>query len=68
MVAMGINHLDLCQIHEVRTQEDLDVISGPGGSLEAFVEAKAAGKARFIGLTSHNDPVILTRAVKEWRI
>jgi aryl-alcohol dehydrogenase-like predicted oxidoreductase len=62
------SHLDLWQIHDVRTEEDLHIIAGPGGALEAFVEAKAAGKARFIGVTGHHDPHILTTAVKEWPI
>jgi aryl-alcohol dehydrogenase-like predicted oxidoreductase len=65
---MCIDHLDLWQIHDVRAQEDLDQISGPGGALEAFVEARQSGKARFIGVTGHHDPRILTRAVQEWPV
>jgi len=63
---MGIDHLDLWQIHDVRTEDDMKVIAGSGGALEAFVEAKAAGKIRFIGVTGHHDPGIL--AVKEWPV
>ncbi len=63
---LGVEYLDLWQIHDVRTEEDLAVISRPGGALDAFVEAKAAGRARFIGVTGHHDPKILTRAVEEW--
>ncbi len=65
---MGIDHLDLWQIHDVRTQEDLRTISRPGGALEAFEEARASGKTRFIGVTGHHDPNILTRAIKEWPV
>jgi aryl-alcohol dehydrogenase-like predicted oxidoreductase len=65
---MGVDHLDLWQIHDVRTESDLEAISGPGGALEAFVEAKAAGKVRFIGVTGHHDPGILTRAVRDWPV
>ncbi len=65
---MGTDYLDLWQIHDVRTEEDFQTIAGPGGALEAFIEAKAAGKIRFIGLTGHHDPEILTRAVKAWPI
>lgn len=36
--------------------------------MEAFVEAKNRGKIRFIGLTGHHDPALLTRAVKEWPV
>ena len=65
---MRIDHLDLWQIHDVRTEDDIETISGPGGALEAFVEARAAGKTRFIGVTGHHDPAVLTRAVKEWPV
>lgn len=63
---MGIDYLDLWQIHDVRTEEDFQTIAGPGGALEAFVEAKKKGKTRFIGVTGHHDPEIITRAVKDW--
>lgn len=65
---MGIDHLDLWQIHDVRTSDDMEMIAGPGGALEAFLEAKAAGKIRFVGVTGHHDPAILSRAVKEWPV
>lgn len=65
---MGIDYLDLWQIHDVRTEEDFQTIAGPGGALEAFVEAKKKGKTRFIGVTGHHDPEIITRAVKDWPI
>lgn len=65
---MGIDHLDLWQIHDLRTEEDFQTVSGPGGALEAFQEARANGKTRFIGVTGHHDPVILTRAILEWPV
>jgi predicted aldo/keto reductase-like oxidoreductase len=65
---MGIDHLDLWQIHDLRTEEDLQMISGPGGALEAFLEARESGKTRFIGITGHHDPAILTRAIREWPV
>jgi aryl-alcohol dehydrogenase-like predicted oxidoreductase len=68
LTTMGIDHLDLWQIHDVRSVNDIEAIAGPGGALEAFVEAKAAGKTRFIGVTGHHAPAILTRAVKEWPV
>jgi aryl-alcohol dehydrogenase-like predicted oxidoreductase len=65
---MTVDHLDLWQIHDVRTEEDFQAIAGPGGALEAFLEAKAGGRVRFIGVTGHHDPAILTRAVLEWPV
>ncbi len=62
------DYLDLWQIHDVRTEDDLLAISRPGGALEAFVDAKKQGKVRNIGVTGHHDPYILTRAVEEWPV
>lgn len=66
--AMGIGYLDLWQIHDVRTEADMRLIEGPKGALEAFMEAKKVGKTRFIGVTGHHDPDILTQAVRAWPV
>jgi len=58
------DYLDLWQVHDVRTQSDIDRIFGPNGALEAFVEAKQAGRVRFIGVTGHHDPYILGRCIE----
>jgi len=65
---MRTDYLDLWQIHDVRTEKDLEEISGPGGALEAFVEAKDAGRVRYIGVTGHHAPNVLTRAVEQWPV
>jgi aryl-alcohol dehydrogenase-like predicted oxidoreductase len=63
---MRIDYLDLWQVHDVRTSEEWERISGPGGALEAFVQAHQAGLARFIGITGHYDPAVLQRAIGEF--
>jgi aryl-alcohol dehydrogenase-like predicted oxidoreductase len=50
------DHVDLMQFHEVIRFEDPDRIFAPDGAIEAFLEAKKAGKLRFIGFTGHKDP------------
>jgi predicted aldo/keto reductase-like oxidoreductase len=50
--------IDLLQFHEVIRPGDPDRILGPGGSLEAALAAKKAGKIRYIGFTGHKDPDI----------
>ena len=50
--------IDLVQFHEVIRPGDPDRIFGPGGSFEAMMEAKKAGKLRYIGFTGHKDPDI----------
>ncbi len=50
--------IDLMQHHEVIRMEDPDRIFAEGGAMEALVDAKKAGKIRFIGFTGHKDPVV----------
>jgi aryl-alcohol dehydrogenase-like predicted oxidoreductase len=52
------DHLDLLQYHEVIRFDDPDRIFAPGGAQEAFLEARKAGKIRFIGFAGHKDPHI----------
>lgn len=65
---LGTDHLDLWQIHDVRTEEDFARISRPGGSLEAFISAKQSGIVHHIGVTGHHDPAILSKAVEQWPV
>jgi predicted aldo/keto reductase-like oxidoreductase len=58
LTRLKTDHIDLLQHHEVIRFEDPDRIFAPGGSMEAFLEAKKAGKIRFIGFTGHKDPHI----------
>lgn len=60
------DHLDLWQLHDLRTQYDLATIFGPGGALEAMQQAKADGRVRFLGLTGHHDPAILLEAMRRF--
>ena len=58
------DHLDLWQMHDMRTEEDIEEVTAPGGALEAFREAKEKGLVRFIGVTGHEDPSILRRCIQ----
>ena len=60
--------LDLWQIHDLRGWEDVEAMEGPSGALGAFQEAKRQGKARYIGVTGHEDPEVLTHAVENWPV
>jgi predicted aldo/keto reductase-like oxidoreductase len=53
-----LDMIDLVQFHEVIRMSDPDRIFGPGGAIEAAVEAKQAGKIRYIGFTGHKSPDI----------
>jgi len=59
------DQLDLIQLHAVLESQELETVLGPGGALEAAVEARDQGLVRFIGITSHSlsAPSILLRAL-----
>ncbi len=52
------DHVDVLQFHEVIRFDDPDRIFAQDGAIEAFLDAKKAGKTRYIGFTGHKDPRI----------
>jgi aryl-alcohol dehydrogenase-like predicted oxidoreductase len=50
---LRVDSVDLIQMHSLGHPDDWDRAMGPGGALEALVEAKAQGLARAIGVTGH---------------
>jgi aryl-alcohol dehydrogenase-like predicted oxidoreductase len=59
---MRTDYLDLWQVHDVRTDEDLSEIFGPGGAIEAFRRAREEGTVRFLGITGHENPAVILKA------
>ena len=58
------DHVDLMQYHENIRMEDPDRFFAPNGPLEALMEAKKAGKIRYIGFTGHKDPLVHLRMLE----
>jgi predicted aldo/keto reductase-like oxidoreductase len=56
--------IDLMQYHENIRMEDPDRFFAAGGPLEALLEAKQAGKIRYIGFTGHKDPAVHLRMLE----
>ncbi len=52
------DHIDLVQHHEILRYEDPHRIFDEKGANAALIEARDAGKIRFIGFTGHKDPRI----------
>jgi aryl-alcohol dehydrogenase-like predicted oxidoreductase len=50
------DRIDLMQIHEIIRESDPGRCFAEGGAVEALVEARRAGKIRFIGFTGHKSP------------
>ncbi|NJM40579.1 MAG: aldo/keto reductase [Anaerolineae bacterium] len=50
---MKVDSFDLIQLHCLIDQNEWDVAMGPGGALEACIEAKQQGLVKYIGVTGH---------------
>ncbi len=52
---LGVDHVDLLHCHSTGDR-DIDRVLEPGGMWDYFLELKAEGKTRFLGITGHNRP------------
>ncbi len=52
-----VDHIDLWQMHGLTNPASWERAMGPGGVLEAFIEARDKGLVRFLGVTGHGDQV-----------
>jgi aryl-alcohol dehydrogenase-like predicted oxidoreductase len=50
---LGVERIDLIQLHNLVNESEWETALGPGGALEALVEARERGRVRFIGVTGH---------------
>ncbi|MCW5848495.1 MAG: aldo/keto reductase [Anaerolineae bacterium] len=50
---LRVDSVDLIQLHNLAQPDEWEVAMGPGGALEAAVEAREQGLTRFIGVTGH---------------
>lgn len=57
---MGVDHVDLWQMHNLVDPIDWDIALSPGGATEAAVTARDEGLVRFIGVTGHGLQVAAT--------
>lgn len=50
---LGVDQVDLLQLHNLVDPGEWETALGPGGALEAAIAARAEGLVRFIGITGH---------------
>ena len=50
---LQVENVDLIQLHNLTDPAEWEVALGPGGALEAAIEARDEGLVRFIGVTGH---------------
>ncbi len=60
------DYLDLYQVHNVRTEQDLSEIFSENGAIKALEELKDQGVVRNLGITGHKDPEILLKGIQEF--
>jgi len=60
---MNTDFLDLWMVHDVRSSKDIDLIFGPQGAIRAFESAKRNKSIKWIGISGHRNPTILSRAI-----
>jgi len=53
LTRLGVDHVDLIQLHNLVDPTEWEMALGPDGALKAAIEARDAGLARFIGVTGH---------------
>jgi predicted aldo/keto reductase-like oxidoreductase len=56
---LGVEAIDLYQLHNVSSMEQYEKTLAPGGPLETARKARAAGEVNHIGITSHSMEVAL---------
>lgn len=66
LTRLQTDYLDEWRLHNVRSLEQLDAVTGKGGALEAFVRARDEGLVRFISISGHTDPQIQIGALRRF--
>src|SRR5580693_5711229 len=57
---LGVDHVDLWQLHALADPIEWDIALSPGGALEAALEAREQGLIRAIGVTGHGSQIAAT--------
>ncbi len=65
---MRVDYVDLWQMHGLTNPAGWEKAMGSGGALEAFIEARDQGLARFLGVTGHGSkvPVMHRRSLERF--
>ncbi len=58
------DYVDEWRMHFVSSFDELDMITSPGGALEAAVKARSEGLIRYISISNHGDPAVQVKALE----
>ena len=61
---MQTDHLDLIHVHSLTGERDLAAVEAPDGILNVLLKLRDQKVTRFVGITSHTDPVVLKTALE----
>jgi aryl-alcohol dehydrogenase-like predicted oxidoreductase len=63
---LGVDRLNLYQLHSIGKREDMEACLAPGGAVEALLEAREEGLTRWLGVTghTHDAPSTLLEALR----
>jgi aryl-alcohol dehydrogenase-like predicted oxidoreductase len=61
---LRVDHVDLVHIHSLGQASDLAKIEAPTGALKGLLEAREQKMTRSIGMTSHTDGEVMSRAIQ----
>ena len=66
LARLQTDHVDEWRLHAVGSMEQLDVLTGPGGALEALIQAREEGRVRFLSISGHADPKVQIEALRRF--
>ena len=68
LTKLQTDSLDLLQLHAVGSLDELDLVTGKGGALEAALQAQQEGLVRAVGITGHGHqaPAIHLEALRRF--
>ncbi len=61
---LNTDRLDLWQLHDIGTLQDVEEVFARGGAVEALIEARNQKMVRFLGVTGHHRPDALIEAIR----
>ena len=60
------DRLDLWQLHDLRSMDEVKTIFSKDGAIHALVRARDEQRVRFLGITGHHDPAVLVEAMRRF--
>jgi aryl-alcohol dehydrogenase-like predicted oxidoreductase len=66
LTLLNTDRVDLWQIHNLTSKEQVDRMFAPDGAVRAMQEARDQKLVRFLGVTGHADPDILLEAIRRF--